>query len=106
MIYLISSIGLGIAMGIFSIRYQKAFLMMFLPAIPILILISRNVAAFFNKFPKEAQETFILFPVAFIISRLLSWIVSKFIKPKTETPAARKKRILKEYGYEDGQLPY
>jgi len=95
MIYFIPSIGLGIVMGIFSIRYQKAFLMMFLPAIPVLILISRNVVAFFNKFPQEAQDTFILFPVAFIISRFLSWIVSKFIKPKTETSAERKKTYSK-----------
>jgi len=80
--------------------------MMFLPAVPVLILASRNIAVWFDRFPLEVQETFILFPVAFIIARLLSWIISKFVKPKAgETSAQRKKRILKEYGYKNG-LPY
>jgi len=106
MIYLLSSAGLGVALGIFSIKYQKAFLLMFLPAVPVLVFVYRNIIAMLNRLPQEAQDSIILFPVAFIVARLVSWIVSKFIKPKAgETASERKKRILKEYGYKNG-LPY
>ena len=106
MIYLLSSAGLGAALGIFSIKYQKAFLFMFLPAVPVLVFVYRNILAMLHRLPQEAQDSLILFPVAFIISRLVAWIVSKFSKNKAgETAAERKNRILKEYGYKNG-MPY
>jgi len=127
MIYLISSAIFGIAVGIFSIKYQKTFLMLLFAIPPAFFFALKMFAPFakvvavsgvgnggplsvfsamYNQFPEDIQLAIIIFLMAVIISRLVTWIVSKFVKPKAgESPADRKKRILKEYGYKNG-LPY
>ncbi len=49
--------------------------------------------------PKVIQTSIIVFPMCLFIGRMFAWLRVRLGKPKQECPKARKKRILKEYGY-------
>jgi len=126
-VYIISSIIIGMAIGVFSIKHQKAFLAILFALPPLYIMAVKLFAPFaaivqtqdvgngsvlsifmtlFDRLPEDMQTAAIIFPIAVIASRLVTWLYTKFAKPPAdETGAERKKRILAEYGYKDG-LPY
>lgn len=104
MIYLLSSAGLGIILGLFNAKYQKALIPMLVLLIPTLFLIYRDSEVLLHRFPEEAHD--ILLPVILIIAWMVSWIVIRFMSLfSRETTTQRKKRILKDYGYKNG-MPY
>ena len=58
--------------------------------------------------PEHVQKAIIVFIVTFFLARLATWGYLAFHPKKTvvEDRAAFKKRVLAQYGYKDGELPY
>lgn len=58
--------------------------------------------------PEYIQMAIVVFIVTFFLARIATWGYLAFHPKKTvvEDRAAFKKRVLAEYGYKDGELPY
>jgi len=58
--------------------------------------------------PHHIQLSIVCFIVAFFLARIVTWGYVQFYPKKVvvEDKAARRKRVLAQYGYTDGKLPY
>lgn len=118
MVYFIAAVILGLSLGVFSAYRQKTFMALVISFVPIGFILMQlagptvlvvgfsengGIDAFISMFkmlPEDAQDAVILFPAFVILGRLGAWLRLTFGKPKEESSEARKKRILKSYGYD------
>ena len=126
MIWIIGAVILGLLIGYISHKFQKAFLGMLVLSVPVIFILYVRVfvplakvsglgsgdpisvmTALLSLLPQDIQSAVTIFPMAIFGGRFVTWLYAKFIVKPTaeESKSDRRKRILQQYGYEDG-MPY
>lgn len=119
MLYILASLILGVAIGVFSARHNKFFIGFLITSLPIVFLISRPVALVgasasatmgsknpfhvyivgFNQLPESLQAAILLFPF-FVIGARGAVAVHRYffaVEPMPETEDERRTRIMAEH---------